>query len=419
MTPEKLFQELLGLGLNWEVVESRFERESGTVFLVIQETPRLWEQVRCPQADGGRVTCYDHTEELTWRHLNVFEHRCEITCRLPRGKCKQCGHVFRVRPPWEGLSTHFTKGFEAFALLLMREMPMSKVAEVVGETDTRLWRMLFRQVDAAYEEADFCNVCHVGVDEMNVRKGHEYISVFADLVQRRVLFATEGKDKETWARFVVALEKHNGHRHAITQASMDMSPAYQSGVKEHCRNAQIVFDKFHVLKNANEAVDKVRRAEIRTGGQGVWAALRKSQWLWRKNQENLTPEEQARLAKIKDKNLCTAKAYQMRLVLQEIYQSEQAGVARRRFKVWCRWVRWVARYYKHGVFNSMVKLAQMIEKHSAGILAHWQAGLTNAFMEGLNSVFSATKRRARGYRSTIHLITMLYFVSGKLRFPQI
>jgi transposase len=82
------------------------------------------------------VTCYDHTEVLTWRHLNVFQHRCEITCRLPRGKCRQCGHLFRVRPPWEGLSTHFTKEFEAFALLLMREMPMSKVAEMVGETDS-------------------------------------------------------------------------------------------------------------------------------------------------------------------------------------------------------------------------------------------------------------------------------------------
>jgi transposase len=417
MTPEKLFHELLGLGMNWEVIESRFDRESGTVFLEIGETPQLWESARCPK-DGGLVFCYDHTEEITWRHLNVFQHRCEITCHLPRGKCRQCGHVFRVRPPWEGLSSHFTKEFEAFALLLMREMPMSKVAETVGETDTRLWRMLFRQVDVAYAEADFSRVCCVGVDEMSVRKGHEYISVFADLVARRVLFATEGKDQETWTKFVEALEKHNGHRHAITQASMDMSPAYQSGVTQNCRNAQVVFDKFHVIKNANEAVDKVRRAEVRLGGQGVWEALRKSQWLWRKNPENLTDHEQARLTKIKDKNLGTAKAYQMRLVLQDIYRSADAATARHRFKVWCRWVRWAARFYRADLLGPMVKLAQMVEKHLAGILAHWKSGITNAFMEGLNSVFSGTKRRARGYRSTVHLITMLYFVAGKLRLPQ-
>ena len=417
MTPEKLFHELLGLGLNWEVTESRFDQTSGTVYLELGETARLWDPTRCPQ-DGGRVFCYDHTEVLTWRHLNVFQHRCEIRCRLPRGKCRQCGHVFRVRPPWEGLSTHFTKEFEAFALVLMREMPMSRVAEIVGETDTRLWRMLFRQVDAAYTEADFSQVCCVGVDEMSVRKGHEYVSVFADLVARRVLFATEGKDRGTWLSFVEALEQHNGHRHAITQASMDMSQAYQAGVAENCRNAQVVFDKFHVVKNANEAVDHVRRAEVRLGGQGVWAALHKSQWLWRKNPENLTDQEQARLARIKDKNLATAKAYQMRLVLQDIYRSAEAATARHRFKVWYRWVRWVARFYKANLLASMVKLAQMVKNHLAGILAHWKWGVTNAFMEGLNSVFSGTKRKARGYRSTTHLITMLYFVAGKLRLPQ-
>jgi transposase len=417
MTPEKLFHELLGLGMNWEVIESRFDRESCTVQLEIRETPSLWKSMRCPQ-DGGQVFCYDHCEVLTWRHLNVFQHRCEITCRLPRGKCRQCGHIFRVRPPWEGLSTHFTKEFEAFALLLMREMPVSKVAELVGETDTRLWRMLFRQVDAAYAQADFSGVCCVGVDEMNIRKGHEYISVFADLVAKRVIFATEGKDAQTWTRFVEALEKHNGHRHAVTQVSMDMSPAYQSGVAETCRNAQVVFDKFHVIMNANAAVDTVRRTELRLGGRIVWEALHKSQWLWRKNPENLSQQEQERLAKIKDKNLVTAKAYQMRLVLQDIYRSAEATTARHRFKVWCRWVRWVARFFKASLFAPMLKLAQMVQKHLPGILAHWKSGITNAFMEGLNSVFSATKRKARGYRSSTHLITMLYFVAGKLKFPQ-
>ncbi len=132
-----------------------------------------------------------------------------------------------MRPPWEGLSRHFTREFEAYALLLMREMPMSQVGKLVGESDTRLWRMLFKHVDGAYAEADFSNVCCVGVDEMSVRKGQEYVSVFADLVGKRVIFATEGKDKSTWERFVEALEEHNGHRHAITQVSMDMSQAYR------------------------------------------------------------------------------------------------------------------------------------------------------------------------------------------------
>lgn len=416
MTPEKLFHELLGLGLNWEVINSHFDRENSVVVLEIQETERLWEGQRCPK-DGGVVFCYDHTEQLVWRHLNVFEHRCEIRCCLPRGKCRQCGHIYRIRPPWEGLSKHFTKEFEAYALLLMREMPMAKVAEVTKEGDTRLWRMLFLHVDGAYAQADFSNVCCVGVDEMSVRKGHEYVTVFADLVGKRVLLGTEGKDKETWKRFVEALENHNGHRHAILQVSMDMSVAYEAGVREYCRNAQVVFDKFHVMANVSKAVDRVRRAEIRLGGRGIWETLNKSQWLWRKNPENLSAEEEHRLEKIKDKNLCTGKAYQMRLVLQDIYKSPTVTVARRRLKIWCRWVRWVARFHKAPMFASMVTAAQTVEDHLEGILAHWKWGLTNAFMEGLNSVFSAVKRRARGFRSSTYLITMLYLLAGKLRLP--
>lgn len=417
MTPEKLFHELLGLGLKWEVSDSQFDRQSSCVVLQIKETQRLWESERCPK-DGGLVFSYDHTEELVWRHLNVFQHRCEIRCRLPRGKCRQCGHVHRVRPPWEGLSLHFSKEFEAYALLLMREMPIARVAEVMGETDTRLWRMLFKHVEAAYTEADFSKVCCVGVDEMSVRKGQNYVSIFADLVAKRVLFSTEGRDKETWTKFIEALEAHNGHAHALTQVSMDMSRSYQAGVKEHCRHAQVVFDKFHVIAHVNQAVDKVRRAELRRGKPGAWESLSGSQWLWRKNPENLTPEEQQRWGKlIRDKNLVTAKAYQMRLVLQGIYQSPDANQARARFKVWCRWVRWVGRVYKLALFGSMIRVAEMIETHLKGILAHWKWHLTNAFMEGLISVFSAVKRKARGYRSSIYLITILYLVAGKLRLP--
>ena len=179
----------------------------------------------------------------------------------------------------------------------------------------------------------------------------------------------------------------------------------------------MVFDKFHVIHTASQAVDRVRKTELRQGGRTAWQALYKSQWLWRKNPEQLGRAEQKRLNQIKDKNLGTAKAYQIRLVLQDIYRSPNATVARHRLKVWCRWVQWVARFYNQ-LLAPMVRVVKMIQKHLAGILAHWKWGLTNAFMEGLNSVFSATKRKARGYRSTPHLITMLYLTAGKLRLPQ-
>lgn len=171
MTPEKLFHELLGLGLNWKVEECEFKREEGVVYLRIGETEHLWESERCPES-GGRVKCYDHLEEMVWRHLNVFEHKCEIRCRLPRGRCEASGKVYRVRPPWEGLSKHFTKAFEAMALLLLREMPAAAAGRIMDEHDTRLWRMLKAHAAAAYPQADWSQVTCVGCDEMSVRKGH-------------------------------------------------------------------------------------------------------------------------------------------------------------------------------------------------------------------------------------------------------
>lgn len=112
----------------------------------------------------------------------------------------------------------------------------------------------------------------------------------------------------------------------------------------------------------------------------------------------------------------TKLAYEMRLVLQEIYRSPAAREARPKFKEWCSWVH-AMREEIGELLEPMVAVAHMIESHIEGNLAHWKQGLTTAFMEGLNSLFSAMKRKARGYQSVEHMITMLYFVTEKLRLP--
>ena len=150
----------------------------------------------------------------------------------------------------------------------------------------------------------------------------------------------------------------------------------------------------------------------------MWWRRSTTRWIWRKTPENLTDKEQARLAELETESLCTAKAYQLRLLFQNIYQEPTAGRAESRFWAWCRLVRRVARRDSETLLEPMVKAAAMVERHLKGILAHWKWGVTNAFMEGLNSVFQATKRKARGYRSPEYLIAMLYFTAGKLRLPQ-
>jgi transposase len=218
--------------------------------------------------------------------------------------------------------------------------------------------------------------------------------------------------------FTQALEEHNGHHRAITQVSIDMSPAYIAGVKENIGDqAEVVFDKFHVIAHVNDAADEVRRQEMRWGGWATRNDLKETRWIWLKNAENLSDKQKAKQQRLEDKNLLTAKAYPMRLTLQAIYQTPHTAPAKKKLLAWCRWVRRVAKKHTSLMFKKMLGCAKMIEKHLAGILAHQKRQTTNAFLEVLNSVFSAIKRKARGFRSTDTLIAMLYFTAGNLKIP--
>jgi transposase len=120
-----------------------------------------------------------------------------------------------VTPPWEGRSKHFTQEFEAFAMPFMREMPVKRVGQILDERDTRIWRMLFAHVKAAHARLSFGNVVWVGCDEMNRRKGHNYLTVFADLLTKRVLFVKPGRDASVWEVLAAELLLHNGHPKAV------------------------------------------------------------------------------------------------------------------------------------------------------------------------------------------------------------
>lgn len=165
-----------------------------------------------------------------------------------------------------------------------------------------------------------------------------------------------------------------------------------------------------------EAVDEVRRAEVRQD-QEAREPLAKTRWLWCKNPESWTERESARWEQLKDKPLVTGLAYAMRLDLQRAYAAGTEEMARSRFEKWCEWVQAEAEELKSGLLEPMCKVADMVRKHLKGILGHWKEGLSTAFLEGLNSLFSAVKRKARGYRSTEYMTTMLYFVAGKLEIP--
>jgi transposase len=329
MRDTDLFQLALGLTPPWEVFSSEFDPQQQRLDIRLG-FPRGSTFV-CPNCGQTGLKAHD-TVEKTWRHLNFFQHEAYLTAKVPRVRCGKCG-VRLVSVPWARSGSGFTLLFEAMVMTLVKSMPVKTVAAYVGEHDTRLWRILHHYVDKGRENADFSAVKKFGVDETASKRGHNYVSLFVDLEKRNVLFATEGKDSSTLERFKEDFEAHAGAPDSIEEACCDMSPAFISGIKKHFPNTELTFDKFHIMKIINEAVDEVRRAE-----QIDRPELARSRYLWLKNPEKLKKSQNERLDELtmKKLNLKTSRAYHLKLNFQELFR-QPADLAESFLKKWYFW----------------------------------------------------------------------------------
>jgi transposase len=379
MRDTDLFQLALGLSSPWMVTRSEFDAEGGQLDLYV-DFPR-GSRFACAQC--GREGCAVHdTQEETWRHLDFFQHRTFLHARTPRVTCADCG-VRKVVTPWARAGSGFTLLFEAYVLALAKGMPIANAAKRVGEHDTRLWRIVEHYVWRAVEALDLSEVRRIAADETSARRGHDYISLFVDMARRKVVYVAEGKDAATVTEFAQFLEAHGGDRKAVTDACIDMGAAFEAGVKANFPQAEITFDKFHVIKLANEAVDEVRRQEARDNFQ-----IKGRRYIFLKNVDRLTSEEKATLSELEAQNLDTTQAMQIRMNLQQLFTMD-AQTARRFLDRWNAWVQVCD-------LGPMKRLAKTIMAKAEGILRSIQTGLSNGVLEAINGNVQAAKRKAKG-----------------------
>ena len=285
---------------------------------------------------------------------------------------------------------------------LAKSQPVADIAEQVGEHDTRLRRFIRHYVDEARLYEDHTGVEAIGIDETS-RRGHRYITVVANLTERNVINVTPGKDSTTVKRFALDFMAHNGDPNRVRLVTCDMGPGSAKGVRQWLPNAAKVIDKFHVIRHANEAVDKAGKAEGREN-----PLLKRTKYLWPGNESNLTDsqlEVKRNLAKRRSK---TARACGMRECLQDIHaDSASRAEAEAEFRALCSWM-------MHSRLEPMKALARQFRRHGNDILAYFDNRYTNAILEGLNSIIQHVKTRARGFRNMDHLSTMIYLTCGKL-----
>ena len=283
------------------------------------------------------------------------------------------------------------------------------VAKLVGLSWHRVHAICSRYVDLALADADLSGVRAVAIDETSCRRGHDYLTIAADAEQRKVVFVTEGKDAETVAAFADYLTAHKATPEQVKSVSIDMSPAFIKGVALSLPNARVTFDKFHVVAHASAAVDQMRRLEQRTD-----PSLKGLRWTLLKDRDRLSDEGRADLdaliAQAATKR--TARAWLYREHLREILDRKQINVVSAMLKQWCT-----------NVLRSKVKpmreVARMIREHFDGIVAWTQTRQTNGFIEALNGLFQAAKRKARGYTRFTTMRTVLFLIAGKLDFTNI
>lgn len=405
MDQNSLFGAALGISEPWKVVRSELEKSGAEGRILSLDIDfESGAQLPCPSC-GKLCPVYD-SEVKQWRHLNFWQHATYLSARVPRVECPE-HKVRQVAVPWARSESGFTLLFEAFVMALAREMPVKAVAGLMGEHDTRLWRVVHHYVGEAQGRADWSGVKAVAIDETAMRKGHRYATVAVELDLReeqaaRLLFMTKERTAASVGEFVAELPAHGATPEQVRLVAIDMSAAYQKGVAEHLPLAEVVFDRFHLMKLAGEAVDGVRKT-LRAQGVELPGAL----WALRGNWDNLKEEQRLVRLELCARHQQLGRALALRESLQETWEWGEATRAALHLKDWCAWA-------ARSRLAPFQKLARTIKSHWEGILNFFPHRVTSAAIEAINGIIQTARRRARGFRNFENLRAISYWMAGRL-----
>ena len=401
---------ILTLGLNlsapWTVLDADLDVDVDPHELNIHVGGQRGSLYPC-SACGKLCPAHDFID-VTWQHLNFFQHRCTIHARVPRVRCDEHG-VHRTAVPWARAGSGFTLLFEEMVITLCRHMPVARVAEHVGVTDHRLWRVIEFYVRRGLATMDLGDVTAVALDETASKKGHRYVTVFIDVDKKEkpVLFVTEGKDASTLDRFCEFMETHGGDPQHIAEVVCDMSAAFLSGVANTLKNAAVTVDWFHVVKLFTRGVDEVRRSECKTETLPKatrWAVLKRGD-------RALTDAQKTALAELEERGLATATAYQVKEQLRWVDEAETPQAMRWR-------ITHFAKHWRdelvHPIYKPIRRALETLKGYTSLIIGRKASGHTNARLESLNGIFKAARAKARGYRNPSTFKTIIYLIAADL-----
>ena len=403
-----VFARLLGLGR--AVVESVRIDEEG---LVVRARPRRRDLARCGVC-GRRAPGYDRGEgRRRWRTLDLGTTRAFVEAAAPRVECRRHGVVV-ARVPWARHGSWFTREFEEQVAWLATQCSKSAVCELMRVSWLTVGRIIERVVvEQAGQRGDpLAGLRRIGIDELSYRKGQRYITVVVDHDTGRLVWAADGRDKQTVERFFDALGPERCAR--LELVSSDLGEWITRVVEQRCPAATLCLDPFHVVALASTALDEVRRDvwnEARRSGDTTGAHwLKGARWALWKRPERLTERQRAKLATVEHVNRRLYRAYLLKEQLRVVFHEPDTEAAIALLDAWLAWARRCR-------IPSFVKLAKTINEHYRGIVATLTHRLSNARIEAINTTLRLICRRAYGFHSAQALIALAMLTLGGLRPP--
>jgi transposase len=412
---EALFTSALGLQAPWVVEDVKLDTVKRRIDFEVGCKGAMFA---CPQCGAGHQKVHDRMRR-SWRHLDFFQFEAWLHADVPRVNCSACGKTSQMLVPWAREGSGFTLLFEALALSMCQGLPVRQAARMLRVRDKQLWRRIDHYVGEARRKQDMSAVTFIGIDETSLRKGHDYVTVVHDLDEKRLLFATPGKDHQTVKAFAEDLEAHGGERRAIAQVCMDMSAAFLKGSRLYLPNAQVNFDRFHVVALANEAMDEVRKAEWRNESARVYEELgelspkerRSILWGMRRNPTSWSATQTSAMHWLQRANLKSARAWRLKMALREVFAKarthNQTALAAADLEAWISWAR-------RSRLESFKKLAATLRAHFDDVVRGMLDNRSNAFVEAMNGFMQQAKRAARGFRTATNFINIAYLRLSKL-----
>jgi transposase len=401
MSTKDLFSIALGIEEPWFVKDITFDSEKRRLDIILDF--KRGSRFNCPECGTENCTIHD-TKERTWRHLDFFQHQAYLTARVPRITCTQCG-VKQISVPWARKNTGFTQLFEIMILNFAQFMAIEPLSVMVKVHMDSLWRILSHYIEKAHSGIDLTHVESVGIDEFSKKSGHQYITVFGDLDESRVVYVSDGRKSDAVHQFADFLEQRGIDTFQIKEVCTDMWPAYLKGLHERFPRTILVFDRYHVMTMINHAVDLVRRDESK--GQ---KSLKHTRYIWLKSNDHLTQRQQQQVESLSRMNLKTFRAYRIKEALRQLWTCQTHGDAEKYLKKWYFWA-------THSRLNPIIEFAKIVKDHWTGILNFFHSRITNGIIEGINSKIKTAMKRAYGFKTFRYLRTIVYLVAGKLALP--